>query len=148
MMIALVLAILLLAQCAGPDGESEARKGEPTEEVREDRSVLDTRTGANPKLGSSLNQLLNAYHQGGIVEAHAFAKRHMMVIENDRVQVTIVTTEETIDEVRNAVEAVGGEYQLHYKDLLQALVPIGELESLANRSDIQIVREPIRAIAE
>jgi hypothetical protein len=147
-MIALVLGIFLLAQCAGPVGEIKARKGEPGENMGGDSPVFNARSGANPKLGSSLNRLLNAYHQGGIAGAHAFAERHMMVIENDRVQVTIVTTEETIDEVRSAVEAVGGEYQLHYKDLLQAMVPIGELESLANRSDIQIVREPVRAIAE
>jgi len=102
----------------------------------------------NPKLTSSLNQLLEAYRKGGTVAAQAFAKKHNMVIEDDRVQVTVVTTEEAIDEIRAAVETAGGEYQLHYKNLVQALMPIGALEVLAQRPDVQIIREPRRATVQ
>jgi hypothetical protein len=100
----------------------------------------------DPKLGSSLNQLLEAHRREGLAEAQAFAMSHNMVLQDDRVQVKIVTTEEAIGNVREAVEAVGGEYQTHYQNLLQALVPIGELEALAERPDVQIIREPQRAI--
>jgi hypothetical protein len=100
----------------------------------------------NPKLGSSLNQLVEAYRRGGIVEAQSYAMSHNMVLQDDRVQVTIVTTEGTIGDVRCAVETVGGEYQAHHRNLLQALVPIGGLEVLAQRPDIQVIREPRRAI--
>jgi hypothetical protein len=100
----------------------------------------------NPKLDSSLNQLLEAQREG-LAEAQAFATTHMMVIEGDRVQVELIATqEEAIDDLIAAVEAVGGEYQGHYTTLLQALVPIGALESLAQRPDVQVIREPQRAI--
>jgi hypothetical protein len=102
----------------------------------------------NPKLGSSLNQLLGPALRRSFARTIDFAARHHMVLLDNRVQVTIVTTEEAVDEVRYAVEAVGGEYQLHYKDLLQALVPMVELEKLANRPDIQIIREPHRVISQ
>ncbi|MGQ9627537.1 MAG: S8 family serine peptidase [Anaerolineae bacterium] len=100
----------------------------------------------NPKLDSSLNQLLEAYRQEGLGGAQTFATSRDMVLRDERVQVVIVTTEEALSEVREAVEAVGGEPQLHYQNLLQALVPVGELEALAGRPDVQIIREPRRAI--
>jgi hypothetical protein len=102
----------------------------------------------NPKLTSSLNQLLKAYRQGGIVEAQAFAKSHHMVLEDDRVQVTVTTTEGATGGVRDAVEAVGGKYQLHYKNLVQALLPIDKLEIVAQRPDVLLIREPRRATLE
>ncbi len=100
----------------------------------------------NPKLESSLNQLLAARRREGWAEAQAFATTHMMVLDNDRVQVVVVTTQEAISNLKEAVEALGGEYQGHYETLLQALVPIDALESLAQRPDVQVIREPRRPI--
>jgi hypothetical protein len=102
----------------------------------------------HPKLEASLNQLLEAYHRGGLAEAQAFATMHMMVIEGDRVQVEVMATEEAaIPGLKETVETVGGEYQGHYKTLLQALIPIDDLESLAERPGVQVVRLPQRAVA-
>jgi hypothetical protein len=98
----------------------------------------------NPKLGSSLNQLVEAYNRGGTAEAQAFATSHHLILQNDRVQVTIVTSEGSIEDVRCAVKTMGGECQTHYRNLLQALVPIGNLEALAQRPDVQVIREPRR----
>jgi len=98
----------------------------------------------NPKLESSLNQLVEAYRRGGTVEAQAFATSHNLVLRNDRVQVTIVASEGAIEDVRCAVKAIGGEYQTHYRNLVQALVPIGKLEVLAQRPDVRVIREPRR----
>ena len=142
------LAALVFVQCSGPNHEIEAQLGDPKEEMEENNSGYTVRFRGNPKLGSSLNQLLEAYREGGMAEAQAFAVSHMMVLQGDRVQVTIVTNEEAIGDVRVEVEAVGGEYQLHYRNLLQALVPIGELELLAQRPDIRIIREPRRAVLQ
>jgi C1A family cysteine protease len=101
----------------------------------------------NPKLESSLNQLLEVHRREGLPAMQAFAERHMMVMEADRVQVVIeVATPEAIGDLREAVEALGGEYQCHYENLLQALVPGDALESLAERPEVQLVREPRRPI--
>jgi phosphoenolpyruvate-protein kinase (PTS system EI component) len=100
----------------------------------------------NPKLDSSLNQLLEAYRQGGTAEAQAFATMHMMVLDDNRLQVEVITSAEAMSDLIAAIEAVDGEYQSHYETVVQALVPIEALESLAQRSDVQAIREPRRAI--
>lgn len=71
---------------------------------------------------------------------------HMMVLDNNRVQVEVVTFTEATSDLIAAVEAVGGEYQGHYEAVVQALVPIDALESLAQRQDVQAIREPQRAV--
>jgi hypothetical protein len=105
---------------------------------------IERPSGDNPKLGSSLNQLLEVYRQGGLAEAQAFASMHMLVLDDDRVQVEVITTTEAMSDLIAAIEAVGGEYQGHYEAVVQALVPIDALESLAQRSDVQAIREPRR----
>jgi hypothetical protein len=98
----------------------------------------------NPKLDSLLNQLLEAYRRGGINEAQTFAERYGMTLDNGRVQVEMVITGEAVSQLREAIEAVGGEYQGHYETQLQALVPLDALELLAGRPDVEVIREPRR----
>jgi hypothetical protein len=100
----------------------------------------------NPKLGSSLNKLLEKKDFEGLSAARTLARSLNMVLQDDRIQVTIVTSEGANADVRKAVEAMGGEYELHYGNLIQALVPISVLGVLAKRSDVHIIREPRRAI--
>lgn len=99
----------------------------------------------NPKLDSSLNQLLDAYRSGGLAEAQTFAESHRMLLDDDRVQVEIVVAGEEISNLSEAIETAGGEYQGHYKTLLQALAPLDALESLAERADVEMIREPRKA---
>jgi len=125
--------------------------GEPTQWSTETVSTMKVTPGerpskGHPRLESSLSQLLDVHRRDGLAEAQTFAMRHHMVLQDDRVQVKIVTTAAAIDKVREAVEAAGGEYQTHYQHLLQALVPLGKLEALAERPDVQIIREPLRPI--
>jgi hypothetical protein len=71
---------------------------------------------------------------------------HMMVLDDNRVQVEVITSTEAMSDLIATIEAVGGEYQGHYKAVVQALVPIDALESLAQRPDVQAIREPQRVI--
>jgi hypothetical protein len=71
-----------------------------------------------------------------------------MVLDKASVQVSIMTTEGAVGDVRDAVESVGGEFQIQYKNRLQILVPIRMLEELSHRSDILIIREPRRAVTQ
>jgi hypothetical protein len=108
---------------------------------------IERPSNGHPKLESSLNQLLEAYHREGLAEAQAFATMHMVVIEGGRVQVEVMATEEAaIPGLKETIETVGGEYQGHYETLLQVLIPIDDLESLAERPDVQVVRLPQRAV--
>ena len=111
-------------------------------EVQETKPPVIT----NPKLDSSLNQLLDAYRNDGMAEAQSFATTHGMVLEGDRVQVVIVTTPQAIDKLTETVISLGGEVQGHYKGQLQALLPIDSLESLAEQQHVQRIREPSQPI--
>ena len=102
----------------------------------------------DPKLGPSLNRLQEAHRLKGVPGVKAFVKSHNMVMQDDLVQVTIVTSEDSMAPVRKAVKAVGGENHLHYKNLLQAFVPLSGLKALAGRPDIQLIREPQRVILD
>ncbi len=146
----LILVFLLAVGCA----EKESYGGlsmPPTFPVMpgvvdENVKVTPLPREGNPKLGTALNQLLEAYHSGGLAEAQAFAKTRELVLRDDRVQVEVVADTEAMSNLKEAVEAMGGEYQGHYETLLQALVPIAALESLAERADVQLIREPRRAV--
>jgi hypothetical protein len=107
---------------------------------------LEKPSEGHPKLGSSLNQLPKAYRRGGLAEAQAFAETHMMVLDGDRVQVEVLAAPEAMSTLRKAIEALGGEYQGHYKTLLQAVVSISALESLAEREEVWLICEPVRAL--
>jgi subtilisin family serine protease len=100
----------------------------------------------DPKVGASLHRLREAHRLEGLLGAKAFAKSQNMVLQDDRVQVTIVTSEDSMAPVREAVKDMGGKNQLHYRNLLQAFVPISALKALAGRPDIQLIREPQRVI--
>jgi hypothetical protein len=100
----------------------------------------------NPKLGSALNQLVEARSSAGLAKAQAFAEAHAMILKGDRVQVELIVVQDVaISDLITAIEAVGGEYQGHYQTLVQAIVPIKALESLAQRPDVRLIRDPIRA---
>lgn len=146
--IVFLLGALSFTQCSGPNRDIEAQVGESKGTMKEKSSSNSERSKGNPKLGSSLSQLLGAYQKEGVTGARAFAERRTMTLDNDRVQVTIVTSEEAIYDVRAAVEAVGGTYQLHYKNLLQAMVPLDALESLTQRPDVLFIREPRGAVTQ
>jgi len=111
-------------------------------EVQETKSHVIT----NPKLDSSLNQLLDLHNKKGMTRSLTFATTRGMVLEGDRVQVVIVTTPQAIDKLTETVISLGGEVQGHYKGQLQALVPIDSLESLAEQQDVQRIREPSQPI--
>jgi hypothetical protein len=146
MKIILFFITLIFFQCTGTMESTEHKIEDLGEDMKD--IYLSDNFGAkgNPKMSSSLNQLLEAYRKGGINEAEAFAKKHLMVLDKASVQVSIMTTEGAVGDVLDAVESVGGEFQIQYKNRLQVFVPIGMLEELAHRSDILIIREPRRAV--
>jgi len=102
----------------------------------------------NPKLDSSLNQLLDIHRNKGMTRSQTFATTHGMVLAGDRVQVVIVTTPQAIGKLTDTVTSLGGEVQGHYEGHLQAQVPIDSLESLAEQQHVQLIREPSQPITQ
>jgi hypothetical protein len=137
---------IILAQCFSLNSENTVQFHNVSEKP-EGKILQDNQEFvSNFKLSSLLNRLIAIYQRGEMSEVEVFAKNHNIILEDNQIQVTIVTNEEAIDDIRTAVKACGGEYQLHYRYLLQAMVPLGSLEALSQRQDIKVIREPQRAI--
>ncbi len=144
-----LLQALALTQCTLSSSENMNQTNDPPQEIKAESWKKTGKSSFNPKLSSSLNRVLAAHQRGGTAEAKIFAQNHNMVFQDGRIQVTIVvTTEEAIDDVRVAVNACGGDYQLHYRTFLQAMVPVPALVILAQRPDVENIREPQRAILQ
>jgi hypothetical protein len=117
---------------------------ETVEAVVESQEVEQPPAG-NSKLDSALNQLLESYRQEGLAGAQTFAETRGIVLDDGCVQVEVLVVQGMVDELREAIETADGEYQGHYETLLQALVPLTALESLAQRPDVEMIRLPRRA---
>jgi hypothetical protein len=153
--IGLVLVAAWLSSCGM---SSEAGTMLPEQPIPPEGTLVEApRTGEpaamHPKLDSSLNQLLDAYQREGMAGAQAFAETRGLVLDGQRVQVVLVMAPESVEGLTEAVEELteavageGGEVQGHYEGLLEALVPIEALASLAELPEVQQIREPQRAV--
>lgn len=139
---------LLFFQCANIAKSTEHLMGNLRKDMEQINLGDTSGTKGSPKMSSLLNQLLEVYQKGGMNEAEAFAKKRLIAMDKSCVQVIIMTTEGVVGDVRDAVESAGGVFQMHLKNRLQVLVPIGELENLAHRPDILMIREPRRAVTD
>ena len=156
----LIVALVLVGAIAGRGGiASKPIEEEPSalpipeqEELApvEEPGVPAGEPGApesgNPKLESSLNQLLAAHSAGGLAEAQAFATSRALIMSDGQVLVEIVADAGEMQALQEAVEAAGGVYRGHYEGLMEAMVPIEELESLAANPGVQVIRPPQQAI--
>ena len=143
----LLVAVLLVS--GNPVGAGEPEPAELPIPMLDRLIVEETAgrpAGFNPKLDSALNQLLEVQRTEGMAGVRDFAGARQMVLDGDRVQVILVTQPETLPGLAQAAEALGGQIQGDYEGLLQALLPLDALQSLAARSDVQRIREPQRAI--
>ncbi|MEA3440391.1 MAG: hypothetical protein U9R58_08920, partial [Chloroflexota bacterium] len=101
----------------------------------------------NPKLDSTLNQLIDAYEEGGIEGALAYADQHLLEVEGQRVQITAFAHNDypqTVEAVKQAIENLGGDVQTWWGSQVQGMVPIPSLNSLAAQEVVHYVRDPLR----
>ena len=69
---------------------------------------ISTRKSSNPKLDSTLNQLLEIYHGDGIAEAQIFAKTRGSILEDELVQVVIVVNPMEVEKLTEIITNLGG----------------------------------------
>lgn len=93
----------------------------------------------NPKLDSQLNQLIQAEAQG---EAISFAEQSNIELLSGRVRVIIECLPGQLEEAKEAATSVGANIETSYKDLLQAVVPISSLTTLAEATSVKFIRLP------
>ncbi|MEA3385953.1 MAG: hypothetical protein U9Q89_05830, partial [Thermodesulfobacteriota bacterium] len=107
----------------------------------------------NPKLSSSLNQLVSARKHNAEFSVNAFAKERGMKVKDDLIQVVIEiktdshepVAEGIIDSLRDRIIHAGGKVELDFHNLLQVLLPVEALEEAASWPEVKFVREPFRA---
>src|SRR5581483_1844269 len=82
----------------------------------------------NPKLDSSLSSLAATYKGQGRDAADEEARAHGLTSENGNVRVEIEMLDGDRNDLKAAIDAVGGIVEGVYADLLQALLPVSALE--------------------
>lgn len=100
----------------------------------------------HPKLDSALNQLVVVYEAEGISEAMAFARQSGIDVKDDKVRVVIEAEPGEEEEVISVAEALGADVETSYGDLVQALVSIAHLRTLADDAHVRLVRLPFKAV--
>ncbi|MBS7654968.1 hypothetical protein KEJ50_00460 [Candidatus Bathyarchaeota archaeon] len=88
------------------------------------------------KLEASLQKLIEVYSKGENVES--FAEANRIFYEEGKVRVVI----ELVNEQAEVPEGYGVVIEKRYKNMVQALVPINNLESLSNSPLVKFIRTP------
>jgi len=93
----------------------------------------------NPKLDSQLNQLVRAERLG---EAESFAEQSNIELIEGNVRVIIECVPNQIDNAMLEAQNAGATIEMDYDNLLQVVVPITNLTTLAETESIRFIRLP------
>jgi len=131
------LAVLLLAGLLSIPGCNSNQ-----EEFQEYPPLLEPPDKGNPKLGSHLNQLLQAEERG---EAEEFAQQYLIELIDGSVTVIIECEPGQVEVAAESVASYGIVELTTRRGLIQALVPMTSLTALAEAEGIRRVRLPVIA---
>ena len=93
----------------------------------------------HPKLDSQLNQLVSAESRG---EAASFAEQSDIELVDGRVRVIIECVPGQLEAATEAATNAGAKLETSYDNLLQVVVPITSLTTLADAASIRFIRLP------
>jgi len=117
----------LLWGCSPPKDRQGGQAGPPPK--REDY----------PKLQSQLFELATAK------DPESYAKRHGLNYEDGTVQVEIeVQDPNWVEDLRWAIDALGGWVETSYESLIQARLPLRALLKLAKHPRVLLIRAPVK----
>ena len=100
---------------------------------------LDLPDKGNPKLDSQLNQLISAESRG---EAASFAEQSNIELIDGGVRVIIECVPGQLGAATEAATDAGAKLETSYDNLLQVVVPITSLTTLAETPSIHFIRLP------
>lgn len=104
-----------------------------------DIPLFDSPDKGNPKLDSPLNQLVQAEREG---EAASFAEQSGIGLVNGGVRVIIECVPAQVDAAMVATSNAGAKLEASHDNLLQVVVPITSLTTLADVASIHFIRLP------
>jgi len=125
----LTFGLILSISIAGCQQESGLSSTEPHSNLPEK---------GNPKLDSQLNQLVLAESQG---QAASFAQKSNIELVDGKVRVIVECLPDQVDAAIEAAHALGT-VETTYDNLLQVVVPITSLSTLADEASIHFIRLP------
>ncbi|MFH1775450.1 MAG: S8 family serine peptidase [Chloroflexota bacterium] len=105
-----------------------------------DFSDLELPPQGHPKIESRLDRLMRA-ESGDDVPA--FSEQRLIQAEDGRVRVIVEVSEGREGEVINKAQALGGKFETSYRNLLQVLMPVPNIEDLADDANVKLVRLPL-----
>ena len=105
-------------------------------------SVAGAIAKGNPKLESTLDQLVQAYRTGGLSNATEFAADHGGQISGNSVLVIAQAQADQAEELATAAISLGVSVEKTYGNLVQLRCSIALLEAVANLPSAQFVRQP------
>jgi hypothetical protein len=109
---------------------------------REDRSE----SGWLPALSTMLNELFSSWQEDPEAAIDQ-AIEQGLEIEGDLVKVMIIMLDEdSVEDAAELISGLGGEVTDHYQTWIDAWVPIGSLDAIADLPGLSQVREPIEVV--
>jgi hypothetical protein len=94
----------------------------------------------NPRMVSALAELVDIHKRAMPAEARSFAAMRHITMDDDDVQVVLVMS----DERQLLSGQTNIEIEARYKNLVEARVPLSELEILADDPAVEYIRLPLR----
>ena len=137
--LSLILLIILLSLPACTSNQTN------DERVVDAHPATEEPDKVNPNLDGNLNQLIRAEERG---EAEEFAKSSDIELIDDGVKVIIHCLPDQIEVAVESVINVGANQVKSRDNLIQAVVPITSLNSLAEAPGISFIRLPVYAEQE
>jgi hypothetical protein len=137
----LLVSVTVMPACTAPRSQTG-----PSSLDNEDVDLTPTtqpEETENPKLDSSLNQLIEAYQRG---EVESFKQQVRVQLEDNSVWVTIECLPDQFNAATGAVRDIGGRLGSVSAsgNLFDALVPIASLTGLAEEESIIFIENPIK----
>ncbi len=131
--ISLIISALLLSSCLAYEGQPASGKEE------QDLPPIELPEKGNPKLDSQLNQLVHAERNG---ETASFAEQSNIELVDGAVRVIIECVPGQLEAATEAATNAGVRLETSYDNLLQVVVPITKLSTLADAESIRFIRLP------
>ena len=133
--LSVIIIMALLLGSGLPFGEQPATAADGEES---DLPPLELPEKGNPKLDSQLNQLVSAQTSR---RAATFAQESNIELVDGNVRVIVECLPDQIDAAVEAASALGV-VETSYRNLLQVVVPITSLTTLADAESIRFIRLP------
>jgi len=124
---------LLLSSCLAYEGQPASG------EEGQDLPPLELPDKGNPKLDSQLNQLVHAERNG---ETASCAEQSDIELVDGAVRVIIECVPGQLEAATEAATNAGAKLETSYDNLLQVVVPITKLSTLADAESIRFIRLP------